>query len=102
MEQVKLLRHSNNYNDLFMLKQLKQMKDAQELLLLAGEKKKNGYEKEALIEKSPIKVFEQPQKLRFPAPPVRDSKENVVCRWDDCGLELESPGKLIDHLRVRY
>ena len=99
MEQVRLLQHRNNVDDLFMLKQLKQLKDAQELLMLrdppSKDKSKSGYEKEAMVEE------EEPKKLRFPAPPAKDSKENVVCRWDECGLELESPGKLIDHMRVR-
>ncbi len=46
-------------------------------------------------------VFEIPQSIRFPV--NRNNhfpSETVYCKWASCGLEFESNGKLLDHLKV--
>ena len=43
-------------------------------------------------------VFEIPQSIRFPV--NRNNLEVVVCKWASCGLEFDSNGKLLDHLKV--
>lgn len=45
-------------------------------------------------------VFEVPRTIRFPpAPPTKMYSEVVICKWELCGNEFESTGKLLDHLK---
>jgi hypothetical protein len=46
-------------------------------------------------------IFEVPRTIRFPpAAPTKCYSEVVLCKWELCGNEFESTGKLIDHLKV--
>ena len=47
-------------------------------------------------------VFEVPRTIRFPpAAPTKCYSEVVICKWELCGNEFDSTGKLLDHLKVR-
>lgn len=41
---------------------------------------------------------DQETKIRFPA--TQCVGEEVLCKWKDCGMKLESTGKLLDHLKL--
>ena len=46
-------------------------------------------------------VFEVPRTIRFPpAAPTKCYSEVVICKWELCGNEFDSTGKLLDHLKV--
>ena len=46
-------------------------------------------------------VFEVPRTIRFPpAPASKYSSEVVICKWELCGNEFDSTGKLLDHLKT--
>ena len=46
-------------------------------------------------------VFEVPRTIRFPpAAPNKSTSELVICKWELCGTEFDSTGKLLDHLKV--
>ncbi len=45
-------------------------------------------------------VFEVPRTIRFPpAAPSKCYSEVVICKWELCGSEFDSTGKLLDHLK---
>jgi len=45
-------------------------------------------------------VFEVPRTIRFPpAAPTKCYSEVVICKWELCGNEFDSTGKLLDHLK---
>lgn len=47
-------------------------------------------------------IFEVPRTIRFPpAAPTKIYSEVVICKWELCGTEFDSTGKLLDHLKVR-
>ena len=46
-------------------------------------------------------VFEVPRTIRFPpAAPNKSFSEVIICKWELCGNEFDSMGKLLDHLKV--
>ena len=46
-------------------------------------------------------VFEVPRTIRFPpAAPTKCYSEVVICKWELCGNEFDSTGKLLDHLKT--
>ena len=46
-------------------------------------------------------VFEVPRTIRFPAAaPTKCYSEVVICKWELCGMEFDSTGKLLDHLKT--
>ncbi len=46
-------------------------------------------------------IFEVPRTIRFPpAPPTKCYSEVVICKWELCGMEFDSTGKLLDHLKT--
>ena len=48
-------------------------------------------------------VFEVPRTIRFPpAAPTKCYSEVVICKWELCGNEFDSTGKLLDHLKVIF
>ena len=48
-------------------------------------------------------VFEVPRTIRFPpAAPNKSTSELVICKWELCGTEFDSTGKLLDHLKVSF
>jgi len=45
-------------------------------------------------------VFEVPRTIRFPpAAPNKSSSDLSICKWELCGTEFDSTGKLLDHLK---
>ena len=42
--------------------------------------------------------FEAPNPIRFPV--NKSLIERMICKWTDCGIEEDSAGKLLDHLKV--
>ena len=47
-------------------------------------------------------LFEVPRTIRFPpAAPTKCYSEVVICKWELCGNEFDTMGKLLDHLKVR-
>lgn len=46
-------------------------------------------------------IFEVPRTIRFPpAAPTKCYSEVVICKWELCGVEFDSTGKLLDHLKT--
>lgn len=83
-----------NKTDLFLLSQLEQLKQLEKL-----QEVKVQSEVVSPVKEEEEKASEDNPVIRFPLE-KSSSTELTLCKWENCGIEVESTGKLLDHLKV--